>query len=136
MIRRCPNGETRQVEDLSSRTEYIGVERLTRRTETSQYPEEEKANSDSPSSGERTGRSLNRRGFGYVGVVGPALWITRRNRSCLESSAREGESPVGVSQLILVVSLSTTGPEKSRRKLPAPSGKAKYSLMTDSEPVP
>ena len=42
MIRGCPNGETRQVEDLSSRTEYIGAEKPTRGTETSKYPEEEK----------------------------------------------------------------------------------------------
>ena len=37
-IRRCPNGATRQVEDLSFR--FIG--KLTRRTETSKYPEENK----------------------------------------------------------------------------------------------
>ena len=32
----------------------------TRGTETSKYPQEEKITNDSPSSGERTGRSLNR----------------------------------------------------------------------------
>ena len=32
--------------------------------------------------------------------------------------------------------LSKAGPEESCLKLPAPSGKAKYSLETDSEPVP
>ena len=32
--------------------------------------------------------------------------------------------------------LSSAGPEKSCVNLPAPSGKAKYSLETDSEPVP
>ena len=42
MIRGFPNGETWQVEDLSFHTEYIGVVTLTRRTETSKYPEEEK----------------------------------------------------------------------------------------------
>ena len=31
--------------------------------------------------------------------------------------------------------LSTAGPEKSCGNLPAPSGKAKYSWETDSEPV-
>ena len=54
----------------------------------------------------------------------------------LESSAKEGDSPVSVRQMILAMSLSTTGSEKPCGKLPAPSGKAKYSLMTDSEPVP
>ncbi len=42
LIRGFPNGATRQVEDLSSRAEYIGTWKLTRRTETSKYPEEEK----------------------------------------------------------------------------------------------
>ena len=56
--------------------------------------------------------------------------------AALENSATEGESPVRVRQLILARSLSTTGSEKPCGKLPAPSGKAKYSPMTDSEPVP
>ncbi len=59
-----------------------------------------------------------------------------KTKLTLESSAKEGDSPVDVSQLILAVFLSTTGPEKPCGKLPAPSGKAKYSSMTDSEPVP
>ena len=44
-------------------TEYIGLERQTRGTETSQYPEEQKSNRDSASSGERTRNSLNRRSY-------------------------------------------------------------------------
>ena len=43
----------------------------TRGTETSKYPQEEKITNDSPSSGERTGRSPNRRPQGASGVVGP-----------------------------------------------------------------
>lgn len=39
--------------------EYIGNERQTRGTETSQYPEEEKETFDSLSSGERKGKSPN-----------------------------------------------------------------------------
>ena len=46
--------------------EHIGDEEATRGTETSKYPEEEKANRDSLSSGERTGNSLNR----YLRVSG------------------------------------------------------------------
>ena len=41
--------------------EYIGWMEVTRGTETSKYPEEEKTNSDSLSSGERTGKSPNRK---------------------------------------------------------------------------
>ena len=43
---------------------------LTRGTETSKYPEEEKTNSDFLSSGERTGKSPNQCCFGNIGVVG------------------------------------------------------------------
>ncbi len=42
LIRGFPNGKTQQVEDLLPLAEYIGYEELTRRTETSKYPEEEK----------------------------------------------------------------------------------------------
>ena len=53
-IRRFPNGTTRYVED-------VALERgPTRGTETSKYPEEKKITNDSPSSGERTGKSPNR----------------------------------------------------------------------------
>ena len=54
----------------------------------------------------------------------------------LESRATEGDSPVRVRQLSPGSILSITGPEKSCEKPPAPSGKAKYSSMTDSEQVP
>ena len=52
-IRRFPNGTTRYVEDIALEREP------TRRTETSKYPEEKKITNDSPSSGERTGKSPN-----------------------------------------------------------------------------
>ena len=41
------------------RTEYIGAAELTRGSEISQYPEEEKVSHDSLSSDERKGNSLN-----------------------------------------------------------------------------
>jgi hypothetical protein len=55
-IRRFPNGTTRYVEDIALEREP------TRRTETSKYPEEKKITNDSPSSGERTGKSPNQGG--------------------------------------------------------------------------
>ena len=55
-ILRFPNGTTRYVEDIALEREP------TRRTETSKYPEEKKITNDSPSSGERTGKSPNQRG--------------------------------------------------------------------------
>ena len=53
------------------RPEFIGLEERTRGSETSQYPEEKKTKSDSRSSGERNGNSLNRRHASGVGVAGP-----------------------------------------------------------------
>ena len=43
ITQRCPNGGTQPHKRLS-RTEYIGVWRRTRGTETSKYPEEKKSN--------------------------------------------------------------------------------------------
>ena len=54
----------------------------------------------------------------------------------MEISAIEGDSPVHENKLIHSSILSSAGPVKSCVNLPAPSGKAKYSWETDSEPVP
>ena len=53
----------------------------------------------------------------------------------LESNSIEGDSPVHEIFMLPSSTLSTAGPEKSCGNLPAPSGKAKYSWETDSEPV-
>jgi hypothetical protein len=52
----------------SSLTEYIGQGTRTEGTETSQYLEGKESNRDSPSSGERTGHSLNQ-----VRAIGPGV---------------------------------------------------------------
>ena len=54
----------------------------------------------------------------------------------LERSTIEGDSPVGANCRGRKSILSRAGPEKSCLNQPVPSGKAKYSLVTDSEPVP
>ena len=51
-------------------------------------------NSDSPSSGERTGSSPNPRGYGRAGVVGPRHCTVSSERNGLESPAIAGESPL------------------------------------------
>ena len=66
-------------------------------TETSQYPQEEKEIIDSLSSGDRTGKSLNRLCYGIVGVVGPFISYHYMNWNDLESSTIAGDSPVQVS---------------------------------------
>ena len=69
----------------------------TRGTETSQYPQEEKEIIDSLSSGDRTGKSLNRCCYGIIGVVGPIKRLSESNWNVLESSIEEGDNPVQVS---------------------------------------
>ena len=54
----------------------------------------------------------------------------------LERGAIEGDSPVSENCRGRKSILSRAGPEKSCLNQPVPSGKAKYSLVTDSEPVP
>ena len=67
MIRGYPNGETRGGSYL-----LTPAGEPTQGTETSQYLEEEKSKRDSPSSGERTGKSPNRWGSNPAGVEGPS----------------------------------------------------------------
>ena len=59
MIRGFPNGETLSGKAGKSSAEFIGGEKRTQGSEPSQYLEEEKAISDSESSGERNRNSLN-----------------------------------------------------------------------------
>ena len=66
-------------------------------TETSQYPQEKKEIIDSLSSGDRTGKSLNRRCYGNVGVVGSLINTYQMNWNVLENSTVDGDSPVQVS---------------------------------------
>ena len=56
--------------------------------------------------------------------------------NCLERQAIEGNSPVIEKASSPECILSTTEHEKFRRNPGGPSPKAKYSLVTDSEPVP
>ena len=130
MIRRFPNGATRRIEDASPAM----LER-TRGTETSQYPQEEKEIIDSLSSGDRTGKSLNRCCYGSAGVVGPFIGYQCMNWNDLESSTKDGDSPVQAIALIRERHLSRAGHVKSCLNPRGPSRKAKYSQKTDSEPV-
>ena len=54
----------------------------------------------------------------------------------METSAKQGDSPVSEKRREHVGYLSKTGHGKSGLNLGGPPSKAKYSLMTDSEPVP
>ena len=104
-------------------------------TETSQYPQEEKEIIDSLSSGDRTGKSLNRRCYGNVGVVGPFIGYHYMKWKHLESCTTDGDSPVHASVMIREGHLSRAGHVKSCLNPRGPSRKAKYSQKTDSGPV-
>jgi hypothetical protein len=90
MIRRYPNGATRYVEDVSSRSNAGGkpgeLKHLITRRKIKQV-------SDSVSSGERKRNSPNHRNHGFCGVVGLHL-ETNLKQKFLESYTKEGESPV------------------------------------------
>ena len=53
----------------------------------------------------------------------------------MEKPAKEGDSPVS-EKLVRWVTKSRSGHEKSWLNMGGPSSKAKYYLLTDSEPVP
>ena len=127
-IRRFPNGTTRYVEDIALEREP------TRRTETSKYPEEKKITNDSPSSGERTGKSPNQ---GGVLPWGCRTAFRKHYQAELSGKLNQRGWKSRRQKLMRTRSiLSRAGPEESCLNLPVPSGKAKYSLSIDSEPVP
>ena len=63
------------------------------------------------------------------------MYFIKKNRNILENMVIERESRVRVKFYKISGILSSAGHEKSCVKLPGPSGKAKYSRETDSEPV-
>ncbi len=70
------------------------------------------------------------------GVVGPAKRTIDLSRIYLESYATQGDSPVCEKKDCQGWHLSRAGHVKPGLNLGRPLSKAKYSLMTDSEPVP
>ena len=90
---------------------------------------------DSVSSGERTRISPNQLCYGIIGVVGPRYRTYIGEWKTLESVTIEHDSCVHESNIYLLGILSRAEHEKFCMNLPGPSGKAKYSRETDSEPV-
>ena len=149
MTRRSPNGTTRAGTTCHPGGEFIAARQRTRGTETSQYLEENKANSDSPSSGERTGNSLNRSSASMLALLDWSCGTSRKarhglqrvtkvrlSRTVLEWPAIDGDSPVSKESSPREEHPSTAGHAKSGGNLGGPSSKAKYYSSTDSELVP
>ena len=72
----------------------------------------------------------------HIGVVGLQYGRSFRQSNDLEKSVKEGKNPVDKMWKTPRRILSTAEHEKFRRNPGGPSPKAKYSLVTDSEPVP
>ena len=105
--------------------------------------------SDSLSSGERTGNSPNRpcvseralhdrgcRGFSGRTVLLPGSDKLVSEPKAMERAARAGDSPVGEVRRAPEQYQSTAGHVQSGGKQGGPSSKAKYYSTTDSERVP
>ncbi len=117
-------------------SESIGKARQTRGTETSQYPEEEKANAISRVVASET-ETAQTRGLAPWGCRTLHVEDKRTlQANGLEGPAKEGKRPVAEEAGTPEWILSTAGHEKPRRKPGGPSPKAKYFPVTDSEPVP
>ena len=105
----------------------------TRGTETSKYPEEEKTIviPQVVASERGIAQTSQRQLWGVVGLIYRLIfqleWFGKTNHRGWKSRTSSNIKCVRI--------LSSTGPVKSCVKLPAPSGKAKYSRETDSEPV-
>ena len=65
-----------------------------------------------------------------------AIFELKKNWNILEKVIIEGDNPVYETLTKPSRLLSSAGHEKSCMNSPGPSGKAKYSPETDSEPVP
>lgn len=70
------------------------------------------------------------------GVVGPIKRSGNLSRTLLESWTTKGDSPVDEKRTWQDWHLSRAGHVKPGSKQGGPPPKAKYSLITDSEPVP
>lgn len=81
--------------------------------------------SDSLSSGERKGRSLNRKACIY-GVAGLAMCIWKSSSRPMKSGARQGDSPVSERLKYASEHLSRAGHVKPGLNLEGPPSKAKY----------
>ncbi len=111
----------------------------TRGSEPSQYPEEKKAIAIPKVAASEIGTAqtrLSARMTGGCRAHNSRVTNLRDSRTDLERPAKECDSHVGEISQTRSGYLSTAGHEKPCGKLRRPFRKAKYSLATDSEPVP
>ena len=127
--------EHRQGNTYLSQSEHIALEIATQGTETSKYLEEKKEKSITLVVASEKVEAQTRLRSGVVGHLIRSYKIALQLNN-LERLAGEGESPVSEMKRSPKCILSTAGHEESSRKDRGPSRKAKYTIVTDSEPVP
>ena len=127
-------GEPSAERSVLSCTEYIGTWGKTQGTETSKYLQEKKVRNDSVSSGERKRRSPNHHSDGVIGLTEKVIQHDRR--IAREGKAKRVTLPYPKLWRKPSKHLSTSGHVESWRNYRGPSRKAKYSFVTDREPVP
>ena len=119
--------------------EYIGRIEVTGGTETSKYPEEEKSNEIplvvASERGYRTNRQLRKRWRGCR-TIHCGVTKLRGSRIAWKSWRDRVKAPYANLRCLLVWHLSTAGHVKPGGNLGGPPSNPKYSLVTDSEPVP
>ena len=117
LIHWFPNGTTRQSEGLSS----CSVQEANAGNWNILVPVGKENNNDSPSSGERTGKSPNHRCFGIYGVVGLRCSMLFCEANKLENLTIDGDSPVSEAKFSLAeswVARDTCNPVWIRRAHP------------------
>ena len=134
MTRRCPNGETRL--ELCPVTVYWIHRYMERDPEkwNISVPGGKEINRDSVSSGERTRISLNR--IIYYAVLRDFWNNCKDSIISWKTEPQRVTAPCAKSAACVVSIPSRAGHVKPGLNLGGPPSKAKYSLVTDSEPVP
>src|SRR5262249_54789703 len=123
-----------------STAESIGGGKTTQGSEPSQYLQEQKTTVIPPVAASERGAAqtiVHARGGCRARL--PSMAASEQTvdyANDLGRSARAGDSPGDDRRVARVGFLSIAGHVKSRENLRGPSRKAKYSLVTDSEPVP
>ena len=119
--------------------EYIGRIEVTGGTETSKYPEEEKSNEIplvvASERGYRTNRQLRKRWRGCR-TIHCGVTKLRGSKTAWKGRPKRVKAPYANLRCLLVWHLSTAGHVKPGGNLGGPPSNPKYSLVTDSEPVP
>lgn len=132
LIRRCPNGTTRHIEDMSHSSNTMSRHRELKHLS---ICSKRKKRIDFLSSGERKGNSPNLQCYGIAGVTGSGHTMIIL-RGTIWKNRRQSVTATYSQRIIKVTDiLSKAGHEESCLNSRGPPRKAKQKWKTDSEPV-